>query len=152
MAIRNIKLEGDPVLRKKSRKVDNINGRIITLLEDMAETMKYAEGIGLAAPQVGILRAVIIVDIGEGPVELINPQILEMEGKEIMAEGCLSLPGKTGDVERPYKVKVKGLNREGKEIIIKGEGLLARVLCHEIDHLEGVLFTDRVIEEGEGDS
>lgn len=147
MAIRNIRLEGDPVLRKKSRKVDKIDGRIITLLDDMAETMKQEEGVGLAAPQVGVLRAVILVDVGDGLIELINPQLLEAEGKEIKAEGCLSIPDRSGEVERPYWVKVKGLDRKGEEVVITGEGLLARALCHEIDHLEGILFIDKVIPE-----
>ncbi|MDD2573495.1 MAG: peptide deformylase [Firmicutes bacterium] len=147
MAIRNIRLEGDPVLRKKSRKVDKIDDRIITLLDDMAETMKQEEGVGLAAPQVGVLRAVILVDVGDGLIELINPQLLEAEGKEIKAEGCLSIPDRSGEVERPYWVKVKGLDRKGEEVVITGEGLLARALCHEIDHLEGILFIDKVIPE-----
>ncbi|MFA6669247.1 MAG: peptide deformylase [Bacillota bacterium] len=147
MAIRNIRLEGDPVLRKKSRKVDKIDDRIITLLDDMAETMKQEEGVGLAAPQVGVLRAIILVDVGDGLIELINPQLLEAEGKEIKAEGCLSIPDRSGEVERPYWVKVKGLDRKGEEVVITGEGLLARALCHEIDHLEGILFIDKVIPE-----
>ncbi len=151
MAIRNIRLEGDPILRKKTRKVGKINDRIITLLDDMIETMKDAEGIGLAAPQVGVLRSVIVADIGEGPIELINPQLLEAKGKETMVEGCLSVPGRAGKVERPCWVRVKGLNKKGEEIILEGEGLLARVLCHEMDHLNGILFIDRSIPESEGE-
>lgn len=147
MAIRNIRLEGDPVLRKKSRKVEKIDDRIITLLDDMAETMKHEEGVGLAAPQVGVLRAVIIVDVGDGIIELINPRLIEWRGKEIKVEACLSIPDMSGEVERPYWVKVKGLNRKGEEVVIAGEGLLARALCHEMDHLEGILFIDKVIPE-----
>jgi peptide deformylase len=147
MAIRNIRLEGDPVLRKKSRRVDKVDDRIITLLDDMAETMRHAQGVGLAAPQVGVLRAVIIVDTGEGLIELINPQLLEAKGKEIKAEGCLSIPDASGEVERPTWVRVKGLNRKGEEVEITGEGMTARALCHEMDHLEGILFIDRALEE-----
>jgi peptide deformylase len=147
MAIRNIRKEGDPILRKKSRKVEKIDERIRVLLDDMEETMRYAEGVGLAAPQVGVLKRVIIVDVGEGPIELINPCLVENEGNQVDVEGCLSIPGRTGKVRRPYRVKVRGLNRNGDEIEVEGEGLLARALCHEIDHLEGVLFIDRVIEE-----
>lgn len=109
--------------------------------------MKQEEGVGLAAPQVGVLRAIILVDVGDGLIELINPQLLEAEGKEIKAEGCLSIPDRSGEVERPYWVKVKGLDRKGEEVVITGEGLLARALCHEIDHLEGILFIDKVIPE-----
>jgi len=147
MAIRNIRLEGDPILRKKSKKVEKIDDRIITLLDDMEETMRHAQGVGLAAPQVGVLRAVIIVDAGDRLIELINPQLVKARGKEIKAEGCLSIPDRSGDVERPMWVKVKGLNREGEEVEVIGEGLTARALCHELDHLEGILFIDRVIEE-----
>ncbi len=147
MAIRNIREERDPILRKKCRKVDNIDNRITTLLDDMAETMKHAEGIGLAAPQVGVLRAVIIVDVGQGPVELINPELMEAKGKEVKAEGCLSIPDRIGEVERPTWVRVKGLNREGQEVEITGEGMLARALCHEIDHLDGILFIDKLYSE-----
>jgi peptide deformylase len=148
MAIRKIRIEGDPILRKKCRTVEKVDARIKTLLEDMAETMKHAEGVGLAAPQVGVLRTVIIVDTGEGLIELINPQLLEAKGKEIGAEGCLSIPGKSGDVERPAWVRVKGLNRKGEEVEVEGEGMLARALCHEIDHLDGILFVDRMLREG----
>ncbi|MBA1333786.1 MAG: Peptide deformylase [Firmicutes bacterium] len=147
MAVRNIRKEGDPVLRKKSRAVERIDDRIGMLLDDMNETMKLAEGVGLAAPQVGVLKRVIIVDIGEGPIELINPQIMDTEGSKVEEEGCLSIPGKSGKVRRPYRVKVRGLDRTGKDIEVEGEGLLARALCHEIDHLDGILFVDRVIED-----
>lgn len=148
MAIRNIRYEGDPILRKKCRRVDRVDDRIKTLLDDMVETMKHAEGVGLAAPQVGVLRSVIVIDVGEGLVQLVNPQILETRGKEIGAEGCLSVPGKSGDVERPAWVRVSGLNRDGQEVEVIGEGLLARALCHEIDHLNGILFIDKMLKEG----
>lgn len=146
MAIRNIRKDDDPILRKVSRQVDRIDDRIITLLDDMKETMDEAEGVGLAAPQVGVLRRVIIIDIGEGLIELINPEIIYQEGSQCGEEGCLSLPGILEEVTRPNKVRVRGLNRKGQEIIVEGEELLARALCHEIDHLDGILFTDRVEE------
>ncbi|HQD51243.1 MAG TPA: peptide deformylase [Defluviitaleaceae bacterium] len=145
MALRQIRTDGDEILRKKAKKVEQITPSIITLLEDMVETMYNADGVGLAAPQVGVLRRVVVIDIGEGVIELINPELIETEGEQIGPEGCLSVPGVTGEVERPLKVKVKALNRKGEEFIIEGEGLLARVLCHEIDHLDGIIFTDKVI-------
>ncbi|MBZ4645281.1 MAG: peptide deformylase [Clostridia bacterium] len=145
MANRIIRRVGDDVLRKVARPVDTINKSIITLLDDMAETMRSANGVGLAAPQVGILKRVVVIDVGSGLIELINPEIIHAEGKQIEVEGCLSVPGKWGEVERPAKVVVKALNRNGEEIQIEGEGLLARALCHEIDHLDGELFIDKVI-------
>ncbi|HOQ15908.1 MAG: peptide deformylase [Epulopiscium sp.] len=145
MALRQIRTDGDEILRKKAKKVEQITPSIITLLEDMVETMYNADGVGLAAPQVGVLRRVVVIDIGEGVIELINPELIETEGEQIGPEGCLSVPGVTGEVERPLKVKVKALNRKGEEFIIEGEGLLARALCHEIDHLDGIIFTDKVI-------
>ncbi|MBV4418728.1 peptide deformylase [Clostridium tyrobutyricum] len=147
MALRNIRKYGDEILRKKSRKVDNINDRITTLLSDMEETLYNANGVGLAAPQVGILKRVIVIDIGQGIIKLINPEIIETEGSYIDEEGCLSIPGKQGKVERPYKVKVKALNEKGEEIMVEGEELLARALCHEIDHLDGILYVDKVINQ-----
>lgn len=149
MALRNIRTYGDEVLRKKSRKVETINSRIITLLKDMLETMYEAEGVGLAAPQVGILKRLVVIDVGEGPLFLINPEVLEAEGKVVDTEGCLSIPGKQYEVERPEKVVVKALNEKGEEVTIHGDGLLARALCHEIDHLDGVLFIDKAIESEE---
>lgn len=145
MALRTIRKHGDELLRKRSKKVDVINERIVTLLNDMEETMYDADGVGLAAPQVGILKRVVVIDIGEGILRLINPEIISTEGSYVDVEGCLSVPGEQGEVERPYKVKVKALNEKGEEIIVEGEELLARALCHEIDHLEGVLFVDKVI-------
>lgn len=149
MAIRQLRYVNDPVLRKKSREVTKIDDRIKTLLNDMAETMYENEGVGLAAPQVGILRKVIVIDIGEGILKLINPEIIEKEGESLDIEGCLSVPNRAGKVLRPERVKVKYLDIDGKEKIIEGTGLLARALCHEIDHLNGVLFIDKVVEEVE---
>ena len=145
MAVRNILKDGDPTLRKISRTVDKIDKRIITLIDDMIETMYQADGIGLAAPQVGVLKRIIVLDIGEGIIELINPEIIDQKGEQIEVEGCLSIPGVTGDVKRPELVKVRGLNKEGQIIEIAGHDLLARALCHEIDHMNGILFTDKVI-------
>ncbi|KAB3533141.1 peptide deformylase [Alkaliphilus serpentinus] len=147
MAIRIIRKDDDPVLRKQSKTVDKIDDKIIQLLEDMAETMYHAEGVGLAAPQIGILKRIIVIDIGDGIIELINPEILKKEGQQCEEEGCLSLPGRSGRVVRPKRVVAKGLNRQGEEVIITGEDLLAVALCHEIDHLNGVLFTDLVVKE-----
>lgn len=148
MALREIRLDSDPILRKISREVPEITDRIKVLVEDMIETMYHADGVGLAAPQIGILKRIIVVDIYDetGVKVLINPEIVEQDGMYLDTEGCLSIPGKTGYVERPEYTKVKGLNLEGEEIIVEGEGLLSRALCHEIDHLNGVLFTDKVVE------
>lgn len=132
-------------LRKKSREVEKIDERILTLLDDMAETMYDANGVGLAAPQVGVLKKIVVIDVGDGLIELINPVITYKKGEQIGPEGCLSVPGKTGTVSRPEKVKVRALNRHGEEINIDGEGLLAVALCHEIDHLSGTLYVDNVI-------
>lgn len=143
MAIREIRRDTDEVLRKISKKVENIDDRITTLLDDMAETMYQANGVGLAAPQVGILRRVIVVDIGEGLIELINPVIVYENGEQTDEEGCLSVIGRRGEVKRPNKVIVRGLNRKGEAVEHVGEELLARAFCHEIDHLNGILFTDK---------
>jgi len=145
MALRQIRKDGDEILRKKSKEVKEITPSILTLLDDMAETMYHAEGVGLAAPQVGVLKRIVVIDIGDGIIELINPEIIEEEGEQIGAEGCLSIPGLSGEVKRPQRVKVKALNRHGEEIILEGEGLLSVAFCHEIDHLNGALFTDKVI-------
>lgn len=150
MGLRNIRKFGDDILRKKSRPVDEINERIKIMVKDMFDTMYEADGVGLAAPQIGILKRLVVIDVGEGPITLINPEILEAEGSVLDEEGCLSLPGSQGIVPRPQKVKVKALNENGKETIIEGEGLLARAMCHEIDHLDGILFIDKVV-KGEAD-
>lgn len=146
MALRRItNYKKDNILRKKSKYVDKIDKRILQLLNDMAETMYKENGVGLAAPQVGILKRVIVVDIGEGLIKLINPEIVEKEGEQQDAEGCLSIPGIIGEVKRPCRVKVKGINENGENIEIKATGFLARAFCHEIDHLEGILFIDKAI-------
>lgn len=147
MAKRNIlNVDTDnETLRKKSREVEVIDEKILTLLDDMAETMYDANGVGLAAPQVGILKRIVVIDIGDGLIELINPVITYKKGEQIGPEGCLSVPGKTGTVSRPEKVKVRAKNRHGEEINIDAEGLLAVALCHEIDHLSGTLYIDNVI-------
>ena len=146
MAIRKILTFGDELLTKKCRKVEKIDDRILTLLDDMAETLKESGGVGLAAPQVGILKRICVIDVGEGLIELINPEITKTSGSVEDVEGCLSIPGKWGYVARPEKVTVKALNREGKEIKVTGEGLLARALCHETEHLDGILFITHVTE------
>ena len=150
MALRNILKEGDPVLNKVSRKVEKIDERILALLDDMKETMYAADGVGLAAPQVGILKRVVVIDIGDGVLELINPEIICSTGEQYEVEGCLSLPGISGVTERPMNVQVTALDREGYQVEVTGTGLLARALCHEIDHLDGILFRQRVTEYCEG--
>src|SRR5690554_1343870 len=146
MAIRKIRREGDPILRKKSRKIDKIDERIKILVNDMLDTMYNSEGVGLAAPQVGILKRIIVVDIGEGPITIINPEIISQEGKQEEVEGCLSIPGKAGIVIRPDTIIVKGIDIKGNDIQIEGKGFLARALSHEVDHLDGILFIDKVVE------
>ena len=147
MAIRNIRTDKDEILRKKCRKVDEINDRVKTLVKDMFDTMYASEGVGLAAPQVGILKRIAVIDAGNGPITLINPEIIETDGLELDKEGCLSLPGKQGLVERPKKLKVKALDINGEEFVLEGEDLLARAICHELDHLDGILFTDKVVKK-----
>lgn len=149
MALREIRLDNDPILRKKSKEITEITDRIKILLDDMIDTMNEAEGVGLAAPQVGILRRAVVIDIGEGPIKLINPVILETKGEVIDIEGCLSIPGRSGTVNRPEWVKVKYIDIHGKEKVLEGSGLLARAICHEVDHLDGILYTDKIIEEVE---
>jgi len=144
MSTKEIITYPDPVLRKKSEPVEKVDKEIKQLIEDMAETMYASRGIGLAAIQIGVLKRVILVNVGEGLVLLVNPEILEDEGETQMEEGCLCLPGVMLEVKRSEKVKVKGLNRKGEEIIIHAEGLLARALQHEIDHLKGVLIIDKI--------
>ncbi|SHE60113.1 peptide deformylase [Clostridium fallax] len=146
MALRNIRKYGDEILRKKCRVVDEINERILTLIKDMAETMYKADGVGIAAPQVGILKRIFVIDVydGEGTRVFINPEILEKDGEQIDVEGCLSLPGEQGEVKRPERVKVKALDMNGNEFTLSAEGLLARAICHENDHLDGILFVDHV--------
>ena len=146
MAKLNIVKEGDPILRKTSRKIETIDDRIKTLAADMLETMHDANGVGLAAVQVGKLRRLVIVEVEEGrPFILINPEIVAKEGRQTEAEGCLSIPGKWGITDRPMKVTVRATGLDGKNFSVMGSGLLARALCHEIDHLDGKLLTDNVI-------
>lgn len=145
MAIRNILNERDETLRKMSREVTDFDKRLGELLDDMAETMHAANGVGLAAPQVGVLRRVVVIDVGDGVIELVNPEILDTDGEDEGPEGCLSSPGEYGLVKRPYYVKVRAQNRKGKWREYEGEGLLARAFCHEIDHLNGRLFKDLAI-------
>ncbi|OEH85751.1 peptide deformylase [Desulfuribacillus stibiiarsenatis] len=142
MAIRIIRKNEDPVLREVSIPVQNINKNVHKLLDDMADTMYDADGVGLAAPQIGILKRVVIIDIGDGIIELINPEVIDASGEMPGPEGCLSFPGLTGEVCRSEFVKVKALDRNGEEFTVEGTGLLARALQHEIDHLNGVVFLD----------
>lgn len=147
MALREICILGEDILRKKCRTVEKVDDRIRQIAEDMAETMYKANGAGLAAPQVGILKRIIVVDVGEGLVTLINPEIVESKGNQADEEACLSIPGRRGVVERPMEIRVKGLDENGNEKEIKAEGYFARALCHEIDHLSGVLFIDKIKKE-----
>lgn len=143
MALLKILTETDPTLRKKSKPVGEVTDRIRTLLDDMTETMRHAEGVGLAAPQIGVLRRVVVVECVPGEViELIDPVIVETAGMQRSREGCLSLPGKCGITERPMKVTVEATNRQGERFRISGSGLLAKAFCHEIDHLDGILYSD----------
>lgn len=151
MAVREIREEGDPLLRKKSREIEKIDDRILELLDDMYETLKKSkDGIGIAAPQVGVLKRAIIIDLsdegGEGPYKLINPKIVKAKGEQVCREGCLSVPGVLGDVIRPSEVVVEALNEKGEKVRIKGKEIMAVVLSHEIDHLDGILFIDKATE------
>ena len=147
MAIRQIRVQGDDVLTKVCRPVKEITPRIATLIEDMVDTMYEYDGVGLAAPQVGILKRMVVIDVGEGMIELINPVIVETSGSQTGYEACLSVPGVKGIVTRPNYVKVEALNRKGEKFTVDGTELLARAFCHEIDHLDGILYVDHV--EGE---
>ncbi len=147
MAIRKIVKIGDEKLRKQSKQVEKFDWRLKLLLGDMADTMYKAEGVGLAAPQVGILRRVVVVDIGEGLHELVNPEIISSDGEQTGAEGCLSVPERRGLVTRPNVVTVRAQDRDGNPIEVTGEGFLARAFCHEIDHLNGVLYVDKMERE-----
>ncbi|MDD7429546.1 MAG: peptide deformylase [Oscillospiraceae bacterium] len=142
MAIRNIVKKGDEVLRKKCRPVTKFDDRLFQLLDDMKDTLVKADGCGLAAPQVGVLRRIVIIDVGDGPIELINPEIVKMSGRQREVEGCLSCPNEWGYVKRPMKVTVRALNRNGDTVEYCGKELFARAVCHELDHLDGRLFVD----------
>ena len=142
--LRILTLENDEeALRRHSRPLDGVNDRTRTLLDDLYETMQEANGVGLAAPQVGVLRRVVVIDVGEGRIDLVNPEIVSAEGEQEDREGCLSVPEECGIVKRPMKVTVKALDKNGKPFTLTGEGLLARALCHEIDHLDGVIYVDK---------
>lgn len=145
MAIRQIVKEGDSVLTKKCREVTKFDDRLATLIDDMIETLHLANGAGLAAPQVGVLRRVVIVDVGEGPIELVNPKIIAYSGEQESLEGCLSCPGEWGITRRPNYVKVKAQDRNGNEFTVEGKELLAKAFCHELDHLEGIIYKQKAI-------
>lgn len=150
MALRNIVKIGDPILNKKCRAVDKFDDKLSDLIDDMFETMYDANGVGLAAPQVGMLKRIVVIDVGDGPMELVNPEITLTEGEQQEYEGCLSVPGKQGMCIRPAKVQVKAQDRHGKWQVFTGEHLKARCFCHELDHLDGILFTSKVIGKLEG--
>lgn len=145
MAKRKIVLEGDPVLRKTSKEVAEVTPRICALLDDMLETMRASNGVGLAAVQVGILKRIVVIEVDDRVYEMINPVITKVEGEETDMEGCLSVPGRWAMVSRPYRATVKYTDRSGKQKTLTGEGLLARAICHETDHLDGKLFVDNVV-------
>lgn len=147
MALRQIRTIGDPCLNKVCKEVEEVNERTLTLIDDMLDTMYEADGVGLAAPQVGVLKRIVVIDVGDGPIVMINPEILETSGSQTGSEGCLSVPGKAGMVTRPNYVKAKAYDEEMNEYTIEGEELLARAICHELAHLDGHLYTELV--EGE---
>ncbi len=144
MALRTIRIQGDPVLTKKCREITEMTPKLMTLIEDMLDTMYEANGVGLAAPQVGILKRIVVIDVGEGPVVMINPEIIESSGEQTGDEGCLSLPGKAGVVTRPNYVRARALDENMEEYEIEGTELLARAICHELDHLDGHMYTEKV--------
>lgn len=147
MAIRKIREEGDEILKKKSRPVEEINEKIQDLIDDMLETMYKANGVGLAAVQVGVLKQVIVIDIddGDGPLVLINPRIIKEKGEQEVEEGCLSFPNKFAKVVRPAEITIEALDRDGKTIKVKGKELMAQAISHEIDHLNGTVFVDKIL-------
>lgn len=145
MALRKVVEIGDPILNKKCRPIEKFDDKLSTLIDDMFETMYAANGVGLAGPQVGMLKRVVVIDVGDGPIELVNPEIVMTQGEQRVSEGCLSVPGKYGVCPRPAKVQVKAQDRNGKWQVFTGEDLKARCFCHEIDHLDGILFTSKVI-------
>ena len=144
MALREIRVEGDPVLAKVCKEIKEVTPRIQDLIDDMIETMYEANGVGLAAPQVGILKRLVVIDVGEGPIVMINPRIVATDGEQTGDEGCLSVPGKAGCVTRPNYVKARFFDEEMNECEIEGEELLARAICHELDHLDGHLYVEKV--------
>ncbi|MBO5372733.1 MAG: peptide deformylase [Lachnospiraceae bacterium] len=144
MALRTIRIQGDEILEKKCREVTEVTPKIATLIEDMLDTMYEACGVGLAAPQVGILKRIVVIDIGDGPIVMINPRIISADGEQTGSEGCLSLPGKAGQVTRPNHVIARAFDEEMNEFEIEGTELLARAICHELDHLDGHMYTELV--------
>lgn len=144
MALRQIRIMGDKVLEKKCREVTEMTPRMKELIRDMLDTMYDAEGVGLAAPQVGVLRRIVVIDVGEGPIVMVNPVILETEGTQTGSEGCLSLPGQAGNVTRPNYVKARAFDENMEEYELEGTELLARAICHECDHLEGIMYVSKV--------
>ena len=144
MALREIRVEGDPVLAKVCKEIKEVTPRLQDLIDDMIETMYEANGVGLAAPQVGILKRLVVIDVGEGPIVMINPRIVAQDGEQTGDEGCLSVPGKAGVVTRPNYVKARFFDEEMNECEVEGEGLLARAICHELDHLDGHLYVEKV--------
>lgn len=144
MALRTIRQMGDAVLTKKCREIKEITPRIEELIDDMLETMYEGNGVGLAAPQVGVLKRVVTIDVGDGPLVLINPEIIETSGEQTGSEGCLSLPGKAGEVTRPNYVKVRAYDRKMQQVELEGTELLARAFCHEVEHLDGHLYVEKV--------
>ena len=144
MALREIRVQGDPVLGKACKPITEVTPKIVDLIDDMIETMYEANGVGLAAPQVGILKRLVVIDVGEGPIVMINPKILETSGSQTGSEGCLSVPGKNGTVTRPMYVKAEFYGEDMEKYVIEGEELLARAICHELDHLDGKLYVELV--------
>ena len=147
MALRKVVEIGDPILNKKCRPIEKFDDKLATLIDDMFETMYAAYGVGLAGPQVGMLKRVVVIDVGDGPMELVNPEIVMTQGEQRVSEGCLSVPGKYGVCSRPAKVQVKAQDRNGKWQVFTGEDLKARCFCHEIDHLDGILYTIHLVGE-----
>lgn len=147
MALRQIRVEGDPVLTKVCKPVKEMTSRLKSLTDDMLETMYEANGVGLAAPQVGVLRRIVVIDVGEGPFVMVNPEIIERDGEQTGQEGCLSVPGVYGIVTRPMHVKAKAFDKDMKPYEIEAEGLFARAICHELDHLDGHMYTE-IVEDG----
>ncbi len=147
MAIRIVREDGDEILRKKAREVDDVNDRIKEILNDMVDTLHKYNGVGLAGPQIGILKRIIVIDLYDGkePLKLVNPKIIKQKGEQEVEEGCLSFPNKFAKIIRPAEVVIEALNEKGKKIKITGKGLLAQALSHEIDHLDGILFVDKII-------
>lgn len=144
MALRNIVTEGDPILSKKCRPVEKFNKRLWDLLDDLTETLEDSQGVGLAAPQVGVIRRVCVINVGDGPIEFVNPEIIESSGEQEVQEGCLSCPGEFGIIVRPAHVKTRFNDRFGNLCEIEGDDLFAQAMCHEFDHLDGILFKSKV--------